>query len=86
MLTKLQKQKTTSTNKPSQNTIQIKKHSINTSVIEQLELSSVNEIKHKLKSLKNYLDENVSENSEEKKLIESISDLQIKLLDSKEDK
>ena len=86
MLTKLQKQKTTSTNKPSPNPVQIKKHSINTSVIEQLGLSSVNEIKHKLKSLEKYLDESVSDNSEEKKLIESISDLQIKLLDSKEDK
>ena len=79
----MQKQKT---NKPNSKPIQIKKHSINTSVIEQLELSSVNEIKHKLKSLEKYLDESVSDNSEEKKLIESISDLQIKLLDSKEDK
>ena len=73
----MQKQKTTNTSKPSSKQNQIKTHVINTSVIEQLELSSVNEIKHKLTSLEKYLDENAGDNSEEKKLIESISDLQI---------
>ena len=73
----MQKQKTTNTSKPSSKQIQIKTHVINTSVIEQLELSSVNEIKHKLTSLKKYLDENAGDDSKEKKLIESISDLQI---------
>ena len=55
-------------------------------MIEQLELSSIKEIKNKLNSLEKYLEESVNDNSEEKKLIESISDLQIKLLDSNEDK
>ena len=73
----MQKQNTTNTCKPSSKQIQIKTHVIYTSVIEQLELSSVNEIKHKLTSLEKYLDENAGDNSEEKKLIESISDLQI---------
>ena len=82
----MQKQKTTYISKPSSKPIQIKKHSVNTSVIEQLELSSVKEIKNKLKSLEKYLEESTGDNSEEKKLIESISDLQIKLLDSNEDK
>ena len=82
----MQKQKTTSTSKPSSKPIQIKKHSVNTSLIEQLELSSVKEIKNKLKSLEKYLEESTDDNSEEKKLIESISDLQIKLLDFNEDK
>ena len=82
----MQKHKITSTSKHSSKPIQIKKHSINTSAIEQIKLSSVNEIKQKLKSLEKYLDESASDNSEEKKLIESISGLQIQLLDSKEDK
>ena len=82
----MQKQKITNISKLNSKPIQIQKHSINTSVIEQLELSSIKEIKNKLNSLEKYLEESVSDNSEEKKLIESISDLQIKLLDSKEDK